>query len=140
MNSPAEPPPVHDSLDVLDVISISKNEDWWKAVVKYRYEGSSTGSEVAIYLWHDEEGWTRKHKYVIKTREGWEEDKAVIERFLATDEPDIQEDLIHEYPASDYYELRDAETVFKSDGWWKAVLRIGRKDEYDTDEVMIYLW
>jgi hypothetical protein len=41
---------------------------------------------------------------------------------------------------SDYYELDGGETVFESDDWWKAILRISEKGSYETQEVMVYLW
>lgn len=132
-------PPVHESLDVVEVNTLYKN-DWWKAVVKYQFEDSSDSSEVAIYLWHDEDGWTRKNKYVIKTQEAWETDKDIITRFLSKEQSGSNDELGEEYPVSDYYSVADAETVFKSNGWWKAVLKIVKKGDYETDEVMVYLW
>jgi len=139
MEESSNRPPIHESLDVVDVETLYKNE-WWKAVVKYQFEDSSDSSEVAMYLWHDEDGWTRKNKYVIKTREAWETDKEIISRFLSNNSSGVDEDLGEEYPVSDYYGVAEGETVFKSDGWWKAVLKIGEKGDYETEEVMVYLW
>ena len=139
MGETSSRPPIHESLDVVDVETLYKNE-WWKAVVKYQFEDSPDSSEVAMYLWHDEDGWTRKNKYTIKTREAWETDKEIITRFLSNDSSRGDDDLGEECPVSNYYSVAEAETVFKSDGWWKAVLKIGKKGNYETEEVMVYLW
>jgi hypothetical protein len=41
---------------------------------------------------------------------------------------------------SDYYNVADGETIFRSNGWWKAILRIDQKGSYETNEVMVYVW
>jgi len=139
MGQSSNRPPVHKSLNVVGIETLYKNE-WWKAAVKYQFEGSPDSSEVAMYLWHDEGGWTRKNKYVIKTREAWEADKEMISRFLSIDSSHREDGFGDEYPVSDYYGVVDGDTVFKSDSWWKAVLKIGEKGDYETEEVMVYLW
>ena len=86
-----------------------------------------------MYLWHDEDGWIRKSKYVIETREAWKIDKEIISRFLSNNSSGVDEDLGEEYPVSDYYGVAEGETVFESDGWWKAGLKIGEKGDYETE-------
>lgn len=72
--------PIHEELDVLDGVTIYKNADWWKAVILY--DGFS-GNEIGVYLWkRDAGGWKRKRKYVVRSREDWQEDRAAIEEFL----------------------------------------------------------
>lgn len=130
-------PPLHDSLHVVDSEDIYRNDEWWKSVVRYRFDESSEHDEVAVYLWHRDDGWTRKNKYVIKTRDAWETDTTIVNQLFS--DPSLSspdEDL----PVSDYYEVGGAETVFRSDGWWKAIVKITQKGSYETEEVMIYLW
>ncbi len=132
-------PPVHESLTVLDTADIYRTSEWWKAVVRYQFEGSGDHSETATYLWHNDDNWTRKNKYVIKTADAWNTDTRVVDSLLGgrlTEKPEYYGEL----PVSDYYTVGAGETIFRSNGWWKAILRIDQKGSYETDEVMIYLW
>lgn len=129
--------PVHDALVVTNAETIYKTGEWWKGVVTYHYERSES-EETAIYLWHKEDdGWTRKNKYVIKTVDAWETDRQIIETLLSEEQLD---DVSDEFPVSDYYTAGGGVTVFQSDEWWKAILNIVQKGSYETDEVMVYLW
>lgn len=136
--------PVHDYLDVVNGENIYKTGDWWKAVVRYYVDGNEDAEETAIYLWHNEyDGWARKNKYVIKTAEGWAQDQAIISHLLSIDGADspmpggeIPEGL----PVSDYYTVSHAKTIFKQESWWKAITRIVAKGDYETTEVIVYLW
>ena len=130
-------PPLHNSLQVLNSEKIYRNDKWWKAVVQYEFDQNDGNDEVAVYLWHNDDGWTRKNKYVIKTTEAWETDKAIVEKSFSGHAAKCSTD---EFPVSDYYELANGETIFQSDGWWKAILKISQKGSYETEEVMIYLW
>lgn len=130
-------PPVHESLHVETSERIYRNEDWWKAVVRYKYDGDNEYEETAVYLWHNDDGWTRKNKYVIKTEQAWETDKAIVEQLFSDSAGTVSSE---DFPVSDYYGVASGETVFQSDGWWKAILKISEKGSYETDEVMIYLW
>ncbi|MFB6197806.1 MAG: hypothetical protein ABEI52_05980 [Halobacteriaceae archaeon] len=136
--SPSEQrPPVHESLTVLESEDIYHNDEWWKAVVRYQFKNSNS-DEVAVFLWnHDGDGWARKNKYVVKTGEAWETDKTVVNH-LWTESPDPVSDS--EFPVSDYYSLAAGETIFQSDGWWKAIVKLDQKGSYETEEVIIYLW
>lgn len=132
--------PVDDSLTVLDAETIYQSGDWWKAAVRYYFDENVDSDEVAVYLWHndpDDQGWTRKNKYVVRTVDGWQTDTKIIEQFLTQEFDGAVGD---DYPVSDYYEVAAGQTVFQSDGWWKAILNISRKGSYETDEVIIYLW
>lgn len=72
--------PVHEDLDVQDGETVFKSDDWWKAVVLY--EGYR-GPEIGVYLWQRRNGdWRRQQKYVIRSQDDWEQDKAVIEEFV----------------------------------------------------------
>lgn len=140
MTSSTDRPPVHESLNVVDSESVYRNEEWWKSVVKYQFEESSDNSEVAVYLWHHDDGWTRKNKYVVKTPEAWATDRETITRLLSDDTAVPDESLTADYPVNEYYGITAGETVFQSDGWWKAILNVGKKGDYETNEVMVYLW
>lgn len=132
--------PVDDTLTVTDVESVYRTEEWWKAVVKYYFQNQSESSELAIYLWHndtEDDDWTRKNKYVIKTGEAWQTDRQAIRQLL---HQEFDRSVGDEYPVSDYYSVAAGTTVSKENGWWKAILNVTQKGSYETDEVMIYLW
>jgi len=128
-------PPIDDSLTVLDSETIYRSDDWWKAVVRYRYE--DTSPETAVYLWHKDDGaWSRKNKYIAKTDAGWTTDRRVIDSLIDGVSPESDGPL----PVSDYYSVDAGTTISKSDDWWKAVVRIDQKGDYETEEVIVYLW
>jgi hypothetical protein len=130
-------PPIHESLHVVNSEDIYQNEDWWKSAVRYRVNQDEEHDEVAVYMWHNDDGWTRKNKYVIKTPEAWEADKTIINQLFSDSSITAS---VEDFPVSDYYEIAAGETVFQSDGWWKAILKISKKGSYETEEVMVYLW
>jgi hypothetical protein len=130
-------PPVHESLHVVDSSDIYRNDDWWKAVVRYKFDRTDEYDETAVYMWNNDDGWTRKNKYVIKTTDAWETDKVVVNRLFSEPSSLPSEDTL---PVSDYYKIAAGETIFRSDDWWKAIVKISEKGSYETDEVMIYLW
>jgi hypothetical protein len=128
--------PVHNSLQVQAREDIYRTDEWWKSAVRYRFEDSDA-TEVAVYLWHNNgDGWTRKQKYVVKTAQAWAEDGERIKQFLSGQFSPTDET----FPTSDYYTVTGGETVFHSDEWWKAIVNIGMKGDYETNEVMIYVW
>lgn len=130
-------PPLDESLSVVNSEDIYHNDEWWRSVVRYQFDQATDHEEIAVYLWHDDDGWTRKNKYVIKTLDAWEDDKVTIERLFTETSSEV---LSADFPVSDYYELDDGETVFQSNDWWKAILKISQKGSYETEEVMVYLW
>lgn len=42
-----------------------------------------------------------------------------------------------EYPVHDELDVIDGETIFKGDGWWKAIVVC---DSWNGEEVNVYLW
>lgn len=129
--------PIHQSLNVIDIKEIYKTDDWWKAVVRYQFDNDHEYDETAVYLWHDDDGWTRKNKYVIKTEEAWKTDKTVVDQLFDSGITSSPEKSL---PVSDYYEIGAGKTIFQSDGWWKAILKVVQKGSYETEEIMVYLW
>lgn len=129
--------PVHQSLNVVDVSEIYRTKEWWKAAVRYQFGDGGEYNETAVYLWHDDDGWTRKNKYVIKTEEAWKTDKTIIDQLLTGEITSAPDESL---PVSDYYEVGAGETIFQSDGWWKGIVKIVQKGSYETEEVMVYLW
>lgn len=133
--------PVHEELTVVEGDTVYRTDDWWKGVVRYRFRDAET-TEVAIYLWHCDDGvWKRKNKYTVKTADAWAEDRRLVESLLADTEPaqDREEDP-STVPVSDYYTVDSAYTVFRTEEWWKAVVRISEKGDYETTEVIVYVW
>jgi hypothetical protein len=140
--------PINDSLTVIDGNTIYQTDEWHKAAVLYTYGGKNSDTsdpELAIYLWHKGDGkWKRKQKYSIRTADGWAEDKEVLERLLGAFEGDsISGEFTNpdaELPVSDYYDVSTGITVFKTNQWWKAGIVIDAKGEYETTEVILYVW
>lgn len=128
--------PVHPDVTVHSGKTIYRTDDWWKAAVTHSYGDSDP--ELAIYLWHRDDDWSRKNKYHVKTAEAWHEDKDRIEQYLEENGQPVDDQS--SFPVSDYYNLSEAETVFQTDDWWKAIVSIDQKGSYDTHEVIIYLW
>jgi hypothetical protein len=128
--------PVHPTVDVHAGNTIYRTDTWWKAAVLHSYDGGEP--EIAIYLWHRDEDWSRKNKYHVKTAEAWESDKKLIEQYISNEGQSVESQ--NDFPVSDYYRVSQGETVFQTDNWWKAVLSIDQKGSYETHEVIIYLW
>lgn len=131
--------PIHNSLHAVEATDLYQTSEWWKSIVTYQFEDSDT-EETAVYLWHkaeDEDDWKRKNKYVIKTSEAWTTDREIIDDYIRGDTPDGE---TTKFPVSDYYTVGDGQTVFKSDGWWKAIVTVTEKGSYETHEVMVYVW
>jgi hypothetical protein len=70
--------PTHENVDVLSHATISKDGEWWKAIVRYDHYGEE---RVAVYLWrkNGDGDWTRKQKYSPRSPEDWERDKQIVE-------------------------------------------------------------
>ncbi|WP_302079988.1 hypothetical protein [Salinibaculum rarum] len=137
--------PVSDALRVVDGETIYRTDDWWKALVSYQYEDRQDSDSVnrAVYLWHNDDGeWKRKQKYLVRSRDTWITDREYIEEFLSTDSGDPASYDFDEssLPVSDYLTVGDAATVFKTEDWWKAVVRIDGKGDWTTREVVVYVW
>lgn len=131
--------PVDETLTVHQAEDIYKSDDWWKSVVQYHFKDQTDSIETAIYLWHhdDDQGWKKKNKYVIKTLEAWEDDQAALEAVReASSDPKAND----EFPVSDFYHVASGKTVFKTDSWWKGIVRIDQKGDYETEELIIYVW
>jgi hypothetical protein len=137
--------PVSETLNIINGETIYKTDKWWKALVSYYYgeSGNTTEFDRAVYLWHNNSGeWKRKQKYLVRSHETWETDRELIEEFLNTesgDEPTYEFDRI-QLPVNDFLTVGDAATVFKTAEWWKAVVRIDKKGNYETCEVVVYVW
>ena len=138
--------PVADTLSVVDGETIYKTDDWWKALVTYHYDDSSDSTDVdqAVYLWHNDDNgtWRRKQKYLVRSHETWESDRELIDEFL---ESDCGDNPVHKFdrkqlPVNDFLTVGDAARVFKTEDWWKAVVRIDAKGDWETREVVVYVW
>jgi hypothetical protein len=128
--------PVHSSVTVHAAKTIYRSDDWWKAALTHSYGDDDPG--IAIYLWHQDDDWSRKNKYHVKTADAWRSDKQLIEQYLAEDGVAVTSQ--DDFPVSDYYHISQGETVFQTDDWWKAIIAVDQKGSYETHEVMLYLW
>lgn len=132
------PYPVHSKVTVHSGETVYRTEKWWKAAVSHSFD-EQDAEEIAIYLWYNDDGeWSRKNKYHVKTAEAWESDKQLITEYL--NKTGKTPDDLDAFPVSDYYHVTQAETVFQTDDWWKAIVGIDKKGDYETHEVIIYLW
>ena len=135
--------PVHEEVDVYDGETIYKESDWWKAALMCSVGAQSSGLSLCVYLWHNEDGeWKRKNKYHASDSETWDKDKEVIDKLmnggLDTGVNTPEESL----PVSDYYTVSHSSTVFKTENWWKEIVSISEKGDYnpEPEEIVVYLW
>lgn len=131
--------PVDDKLTVQRGEDVYRSDEWWKAVLQYHFGDKTESLETAIYLWHNDEegGWRQKNKYVVKTLEAWEEDQDLLATVRdAPTDPEADD----RFPVNDFFTVGAGETVFKTEDWWKAIVRIEEKGDYETQEYNIYIW
>lgn len=75
-----EQPPTHESIKILDYETISKNANWWSAVVKGELFGKV---KTMLFLWHMEKGsWKRKQKFTVPSPDNWNDIDAVVRKFM----------------------------------------------------------
>jgi hypothetical protein len=78
MAETSEKLPISAFYKVVDYVTISKSEKWWKAVVVFESFGKKS---IGLYLWQKKEGvWKRKHKFDIRDLDEWNKLKSVIEK------------------------------------------------------------
>jgi hypothetical protein len=74
---------VHETVKVLEGITISKSDRWWSAALLVEAYGKR---QIALYLWRkDDEGkWKRKEQIIIPSKDIWEKTKkALDEKFFS---------------------------------------------------------
>lgn len=72
--------PTNEMINVLEYITISKNENWWTAVVLAGEEGRK---KVMIYMWNKRGGtWKRLQKFTIARKKDWPLYRDAIEKLL----------------------------------------------------------
>jgi hypothetical protein len=79
-----EPFPVHETVKVLEGITISKSGKWWSAALQVESYGKR---QIALYLWNkgNDGKWKRREKFIIPSKDNWEKmKKAVDEKFFST--------------------------------------------------------
>jgi hypothetical protein len=132
--------PAHQSIDIIRGENIYKEGDWWKAVLIC---GDESNPYLSIYLWHNDDGdWKRRNKYEADDLDSWTTDREVIGELLEEKESGGDGIDDKKLPMSDYLTASDFETIYKEDGWWKAVVSVIQKGDYelDTPEVVVYVW
>ena len=78
---PEEPFPVHESLKVLEGVTISKSDSWWTAVLRIQSEFKSA-PQVAVYLWNKKDGkWKRAQKMTV-VQSNWPKPKEALDKML----------------------------------------------------------
>ena len=78
-----EPFPVHETVKVLEGVTINKNDRWWSAALSIESYGRK---QVALYLWNKSADgkWKRKQKFTIPSKDTWEKMKKTLdEKFFA---------------------------------------------------------
>jgi hypothetical protein len=72
---------ISDFYKVVDSVTISRNEKWWKAIVLIESYGKRS---IAMYMWQFRDGKRkRKHKFHLRTPGEWEKVKNAVDQ-LAT--------------------------------------------------------
>ena len=77
-----EPFPLHETVQVLEGVTINKSSKWWSAALLVESYGKR---QVALYLWIKDDGkWKRKEKFIIPSKDMWEKTKKVLdEKFFS---------------------------------------------------------
>jgi len=72
--------PIKDPLKVLKFRTINKKFGWWAAVVLLE---SYAKKQICFYLWQKkDDGWKRKQKFGIHSKEDWQMMKKSVESFI----------------------------------------------------------
>lgn len=72
--------PIKAPLKTLRARTISKKFGWWAAVVLLE---SYAKKQICFYLWQKrDDGWKRKQKFGIHSKEDWQMMKAAVESFV----------------------------------------------------------
>ena len=77
---PEEKFPVHESIKVLEGITIDKSSKWWSAIILSENRGRK---QIATYLWTKRNDvWKRKQKFVVRNIKDWNKIKEAVEKLL----------------------------------------------------------
>ena len=70
--------PVHETVRVLEGVTINKSVNWWSAALMVESYGRK---QLALYLWHrDADGkWKRKEKFIIPSKDAWDKMKKTVD-------------------------------------------------------------
>ena len=80
MNILSESFPVHETIKVIEGITINKNMRWWTAVLLIETYGKR---KIAVYSWLNRDGvWRRKMKLIVAGRLQWDNIKQAVEELL----------------------------------------------------------
>jgi hypothetical protein len=72
--------PVHESLEVLDHVDISKRSKWWSAIVVVNSFGRK---QICLYLWQKKEDkWKRIQKFIVRNKADWELIKKTVDKLV----------------------------------------------------------
>jgi len=72
--------PVSDALHIIKSKTVFKSEKWWLAVALVDSFGRK---QVCVYLWLKRaDGWKRKQKLTVTSRNTWEEIKQAVDEYL----------------------------------------------------------
>ncbi len=75
-----DPLPIRTPLKALKFRTVNKRFGWWAAVVLLE---SYAKKQICFYLWQKrEDGWKRKQKFGIHSRQDWETMKKAVEEFI----------------------------------------------------------
>jgi hypothetical protein len=65
--------------EVVDSVTIFKNQKWWEAIVIVESYGKRS---IGMYLWQKKQDvWKRKHKFIVRNLDEWSKLKSAIELF-----------------------------------------------------------
>ncbi len=72
--------PIKPPLKVISSQTVSKKFGWWAAVVLLE---SYARKQICFYLWQkNEDGWKRKQKFGIHSKEDWQVMKKAVESYV----------------------------------------------------------
>ena len=73
--------PVHETIDVIEHITLYKTDEWWAAIALCESFGRR---DISLYQWQKRQGkWKRQNKWRIKNQSEWLAIKNVVEQLIS---------------------------------------------------------
>ena len=73
--------PTNEMINVLEYVTISKNESWWTAIV---LAGDAGRKKVMLYMLHKSgDKWSRKQKFTIPRKTDWPLIRDTVEKMMS---------------------------------------------------------
>jgi len=126
--------PVELHLDPIQAHTFSRDNGWWRGIVKSHDEYGN--KVIRLYLWRDPDGkdWNIIHKWNVQP-DRWEQEKEVVEKYVG--KPPTND---HPHFPVQHYHVVGGETIIDDGRWWSAVVQFKKDMSSSTHKTRLYLW